>query len=398
MDSKDLLELARGARDDRPQARAQALACKIARGHKAKASESEQVKRQKLELTAQIKVSNLSNAVTCDDIMRQHGEAPGPEAAGQGRWRMWNARTSLKVAFRSVDIPATTIGKTMDPPRSKGHITEVQNAVSCLCTQKAKDDLSNVVCPPAGQQHECFITDSGIDTTEFRCCTLDGPAMKLHVLAQHGRCLWRDHVGQVFQRPLAFAPRGLRANTASCHWAALHDKVVPVQPIAGSAAKHSGTIVSHDQHVVNYALIHKLVDEAPETHLVGSDPCLQHRTGNCLEPLTRHLGIASPIFCLANVERQGTTYKDILDYIAERLSNPNLVSTVDDSYVSLPQDKEYAEALLEATHYRHEAMQPADLEMSEAELALLRQKRRDEGAALIHMLPGNWRQGMPEKV
>ena len=135
-----------------------------------------------------------------------------------------------------------------------------------------------------------------------------------------------------------------------------------------------------------------LYQVAKPGHLVASDPCCQHKTANCLAPMTKHLGIAAPAFCTSHVIRQGQTFRDVLKHVNERLSNPNNLTLVDETYDAVLEDREYAEALLDATYFKPE-MTPEHMELSEAEAAHGRTTRRRNGEALMHILPGNWRQG-----
>ncbi len=404
MEAAQLLDIARHARTGRPKSQPQrALVCKIARQHlrkrPASASGSSSKSRPALQLEAQIKTANLVHAVVDDDRMHvpEESDTECIGANGTGRWRMWNARTSLRVGYQAGNASANQLALTMVPARSRGHVVEVQNAVACVTLDKAKAVLKKATSVRDQNKHKFFINDFGLDSTELHVHVQGKPPMSQHVLAVHGHSLWKERSNKLCQCPLVYAPRVLRNNNASCTWSALTSECVPLEPIppsSGEFADWSGTVVSHDQHVVNYCIIHKMLDLAGDTHLVASDACLQHRTANCLSPMTKHLSIAPGIFCLAAVERHGSLYTDVLTNIETRLSHPGNIREADDDFIPDAGDREFAESLLEVTYFEHERMNPADLEMSELELEQLRQQRRRNGEALMRLLPGNWRQGV----
>ena len=385
MDPAELVALARRAQGERDASRPSKLICKLARKNRGKKSSS----REDEALEAQIRIANMTRAVTEDDAMTIPGQTRSDEnSIGQGRWRMWNPRSCLQVGFQSGDVASTALAKSMDPPRSRGHVVEVQNCIANICQKKAKSAMAELTCERVtADRLKWFVMDFGMDSTE-----LDVHMKGEHVLAAHGHATWSDSGGARHETPLVYQPLALTENTASCTWRALHHKSVPLEPLPRTKfAKYSGTVVAMDQHVVNYCIIHKLNKEAPTCHLVATDACCQHRTANCLAPMTKHLGIASPVFCLSHVLRYGSTHCDVIKDVEGRLSLPSNLNLVGDEYVADPMDREYAEALLEATYYYEPA---SDLERSDAERARARAERRRNGEALMHILPGNWRQGL----
>ncbi len=396
MDAADLVNIAKRAYSDHPVRRQSALACKVARSHIKKRPASAAKRRPERELEAQIMLTNLNHAMVPDEHMRVPGkqdDAADGAAGWQGSWRAWNARSTLNIGFQSGDVTASTLSQSLEPRRSKGHIVEVQNAVAGLCLQKAKGTLEEATSVTGSLQHQWFVNDIAIDSTEFHCHNREDPAMSRHVLACHGLASWKNCHGDVTLCPLVYPPRLLEDNTSSCTWTALHSDGNPLPPIPPTGcAKLTGTVVAHDQHTVNYCLLHHLYNTAPDGHLIGSDACCQHKTANALMPMTKHLAITPPTFCLAHVIRTGSTFKDVRGHVAERLSNPANLTLVDETYEADPADREFAEALLEATYFKPE-MLPAHLDMSEVETHQKQSERRRNGEQLMWLLPGNWRQG-----
>ncbi len=107
MDPARLVALARGAASGDQSSRTKKLVCKIARSHIRKKPASASNRQKSLRARAQIQTVNLTHAVVADDaIPDPEQDVADEDVIGKGRWRMWNARSSLSLlGFDQVTSP-----------------------------------------------------------------------------------------------------------------------------------------------------------------------------------------------------------------------------------------------------------------------------------------------------
>ena len=88
--------------------------------------------------------------------------------------------------------------------------------------------------------------------------------------------------------------------------------------------------------------------------------CVQHKTGNAVEVMTKFLGLLSPSYCLATVLAHGDTADNLMDtikvYIARNLQvkDPNEVAFDHNDYREI----EFQKALLEKCYVKDNGLLP----------------------------------------
>lgn len=241
-----------------------------------------------------------------------------------------------------------------------------------------------------------MIHDFALDGTQFTVSCKGMPAQSQEVLAWHSQMTWKP-AGQSERKscPVVHS-RVLDINSASCMWTALTSSATSLQPVLpATAATLRGTIIAHDGAGQNHLGYHHMMalNRHDDDSFVGSDPCLQHKTSNVLKPATQQGWLACNVFCLSKVLNHGHTYREVLRQVENRLHQS--LEIVGAEYHQSRADRAYAESLLELCFYRINSNERSDgdPDRSPDQIAHQVQARKQLGAKLIRMLPGDWRQG-----
>ena len=123
-------------------------------------------------------------------------------------------------------------------------------------------------------------------------------------LASHAEVSWGQANGSFQDEPVIRRPRLLQRTTASCMYAALHEGVggLGSQTAQGSqtaSGAQTATLLTSDAAASNILVAKVFESRCSDDHPILHCLCLQHRTGNVVERLTRHLGNLAGSYCVA---------------------------------------------------------------------------------------------------
>jgi len=343
--------------------------------------------RQEQAVRAQTIVHNDELAIRADDLL----PLPGTErvrTSGSSAWQSMLPSAFLRCAF---DGPTGTKKSTAERFKcGDTHAKHVQWMASDLCLTGQSSGISAL---QARHDVDYVIFSFMMDETSFRIRTVGDSPEVLPTLAMHGHLTWSER-GETRNEDVVMMPAAMGNQTAGSLWPALVARAAPVDllrpfPEAQLRALCPGSDHARAmQKVWNY-----LESRLPEDTFFCRGLCKQHATGLCVAPVTTFFDLLCPAFCSVKLLHQGhfqTNYMQGL-YLTIHRSVTCILAVDAPAWRPKPADRDHAERLLECCFYSRDlhAIHASDEEM-ETHKARDKQ-RREAGARLISLCPGDWR-------
>ena len=343
--------------------------------------------RQEQAVRAQTIVHNDELAIRADDLL----PLPGTErvrTSGSSAWQSMLPSAFLRCAF---DGPTGTKKSTAERFKCGGtHAKHVQWMASDLCLTGQSSGISAL---QARHDVDYVIFSFMMDETSFRIRTVGDSPEVLPTLAMHGHLTWSER-GETRNEDVVMMPAAMGNQTAGSLWPALVARAAPVDllrpfPEAQLRALCPGSDHARAmQKVWNY-----LESRLPEDTFFCRGLCKQHATGLCVAPVTTFFDLLCPAFCSVKLLHQGHFHTNYMQglYLTIHRSVTCILAVDAPAWRPKPADRDHAERLLECCFYSRDlhAIHASD---EEVETHKARDKqRREAGARLISLCPGDWR-------
>ena len=359
---------------------------------------------QEQAASAQQHFHNREIASTADFEFRPPSEntpAIASRIGAPGRWKQRTATEVLRVAFAEPSTPARTIGRSLRPPASGKYCSDLQSAVSQIVLAKQASAIDATCRQPL----EFLVLSLTFDESKFFLHS-PGELQNAHmaseacVFASHGRLVWgilKCTGLEVEEEEFALKPVAMATNSAAAMWASLR-QVLPASLISliegKSPCKSVAICPVCDSASANAMLVTHMENKADDSSFVLPGWCMQHKTGNALQPTLTELGLLPPMYCLTRRMRDGTYQKRFLQGL--RLGIAQNLHWVRGSeqpgWQPNAEHQQHAEHVLELAYYRKDLRNSEDPEELDAHGDGGGERlRRERGQELLALCPGDWR-------
>ena len=243
----------------------------------------------------------------------QAGAAVAEVTRGKGRYKSSTPEYIGKMAFSATDMSLRALTKD----GGGGHMHAGNCSLflaSCIDSHEQAEARRRNVESRQGEPFDFYITNNMHDETRLYLSGFGRATKRQRVLAASGQVTWKPAGGLVQDADVFRSPAVLRNYTAAHCATVVADPLDPTSLYPGPnenrpLAKYRGSLQATDQHSVN-VLMEKVIVQRQDDFDDGTSFeltcfCVQHKTGNVVEEVTKFLGLLSPSFCIASCLSQG---------------------------------------------------------------------------------------------
>ena len=201
----------------------------------------------------------------------------------------------------------------------------------------------------------------------WRFSTTKG-ARKYPVLASHSQVSWSENVEtDPADADIIRPPKVLRRTTARslCGGLSKFKDCGSMFPSSLPSAKWHVSLVSCDNASANRKLLRHTLPQLPDSSLMLTSTCCQHRTGNIVKQLTDDLGILGECFGTAATLQRGDLHADVRDMAHALLRGESGLQVVHEWNGAWHRERELHKQLLDLCFVHpiernSEALKPSD--------------------------------------
>lgn len=259
---------------------------------------------------------------TKDFMLPQASTSKRPVVPGRGKWKQWTPEAVLRAAFADENAGVRHVAAQVDGG-SAAHSAECKFFVSELIMRGQKDGLANFLQQAkhdAGADGMDFaLTNMIFDETELEINLHSFGVGSWSVLASHAQMTFKVNE-QIFDFDLIRPPMALPNKQACTMWPALCAGEGGLWPsLSEIPAKYRAILVTCDAAPANIKLLGHLEKVMDDRTLLLPFLCLQHRTGNVVERVTKFLSVLTGSFAVAKTLRSGFVVKRLVSHVRDIL-------------------------------------------------------------------------------
>ena len=265
-------------------------------------------------------------------------ERRGDKVQGKGKWKRWTPDAVLRAAFSKENMAVRDVAACVDGASHK-HSSDCKLFVAELAMRAQKDGLAHFQEQAQAQGPMPFaLLNMIFDETELDVKVPEFGQRAWSVLASHSQVTFRS-CGKTHDFDVIRPPMAIPDKQACTMWPALCDKDGGLWPgLSTVDAKLRAVLTTSDAAAANVKLLNHLQDVLDRRTLLLPFLCLQHRTGNVIERVTKLLGVLTGCFAVAKTLASGQVVKrlttHVRDILQERLqvldsAPPGLVGSGD---------------------------------------------------------------------
>ena len=261
---------------------------------------------------------------TKDFVMPDSSNAKRVAPRGKGKWKQWTPEAVLRTAFAKENVGIRHVAEQVDGG-SASHAAECKFFASELIMRGQREGLSKFL-EEAQKDVGMFdfaLTNMIFDETELEINLHSFGHGSWSILASHAQMSFGVN-DQIFDFDFIRAPVALPNKQATTMWPSLCAGEGGLWPgLSAVAARVRAVLVTCDAAPANIKLLSHLQSVLDQRTLLLPLLCLQHRTGNVIERVTKLLGVLTGSFAVAKTLRSGSVVKrltgHVRDVLAERL-------------------------------------------------------------------------------
>ena len=265
-------------------------------------------------------------ARTSDHRFLEAGSVDGTRPIGRGAWKSWTPEAALRSGFSDEKGAYRQTASQVD---GAGHThagsSRFVAAGATVCGQEK--GLQEWKDASQSDGFVCFIHNMMFDESRFDLRPAGRGALESHsILCSHAQRTVITKSQEVLDEHLVRAPKSLCPMNSSTMWRALsagsggYDEA-----LSGFQSGFMAFRTTCDAHSANIKLLKFIGEKLPGPALMLPILCVQHRTGNVIEQVTKFLGNLGGIFCVSKVMAKShllaAVKNRVVDYIWIRNSS-----------------------------------------------------------------------------
>ena len=319
LDNQDMAGLRPGAAPLRRRSRGQLLRL-LGKKEETKCMRSKQFKAQAAHS------NSTGRNRTRDFLLPEASSSKRVSTAGRGKWKQWTPEAVLRTAFANENMAVRHVADQVDGG-SASHSADCKLFAAELIMLGQQDGLSKFL-EQAKQDSGSGTLDFAINNIIFDETELE---INLHsfglgswsILASHSQMSFRVN-GRTIDNDIIRPPMAIPNKQAVTMWSALCSGEGGLWPgLSYVDAKVRAILTTCDAAPANIKLLKHLQCVLDDRTLLLPFLCMQHRTGNVVERVTKLLGVLTGSFAVAKTLQSGTVVKKLTkhvrDVLAERL-------------------------------------------------------------------------------
>ena len=258
---------------------------------------------------------------TKDFVIPDSSSAKRQAPRGKGKWKQWTPDAVLRAAFAKENMVIRHVAEQVDGG-SASHAADCKFFASELIMRGQRDGLSKFLEEALKDvgMFDFALTNMIFDETELEINLKSFGLGSWSILASHAQMTFcvNDHTHDFdFIR----APAALPNKQATTMWPALCAGEGGLWPgLSAVAARVRAVLVTCDAAPANIKLLSHLQSVLDQRTLLLPLLCLQHRTGNVIERVTKLLGVLTGSFSVAKTLRSGSVVKRLAGHVRDVLA------------------------------------------------------------------------------
>ena len=263
---------------------------------------------------------------TRDFIMPSSGERKPAKGMGSGKWKSWTADAVLRAAFSKESMAARDVASQVDGGSAK-HASDCKVFVAELAMQGQANGVDQYLREAVAAEGilPFALTNMLFDETELELNLPNYGQGSWSILASHSQMTFRAS-GQTFDVDVIRVPRAIPNKQASTMWGALSGDLGGLWPgLSSVPAKFRAVLTTCDAAPANIKLLKHLQAVLDNAAMLFPFLCLQHRTGNVVERITKLLSVLTGAYAVTKTLRSGAVVRRLTAYVKEVLSEKLLI-------------------------------------------------------------------------
>ena len=251
-------------------------------------------------------------------------ERAAKEKGGTGKWKGWTADAVLRAAFAKETSTVRGVSDQVDGS-SGSHASLCKLFAAQLIMQGQerglKDFLRNAQAEAGPEGFSFALSNMIFDETELEICLQGFGVGAWSVLASHSQLTFRLG-GKTHDFDIVRSPVAIPDKKAHTMWLPLCAELGGLWPgLSPVPAKLKVVLTTSDAAPTNIRLLKHLQCCLDKTTLFFPFLCLQHRTGNVVERVTKCLGVLTGCYAVAKTLSSGSAQRKLLEQVREVLSD-----------------------------------------------------------------------------
>ena len=258
---------------------------------------------------------------TKDFVIPDSSSAKRQAPRGKGKWKQWTPDAVLRAAFAKENMVIRHVAKQVDGG-SASHAADCKFFASELIMRGQRDGLSKFLEEALKDvgMFDFALTNMIFDETELEINLKSFGLGSWSILASHAQMTFcvndQTHDFDFIRAPAAFPNK-----QATTMWPALCAGEGGLWPgLSAVAARVRAVLVTCDAAPANIKLLSHLQSVLDQRTLLLPLLCLQHRTGNVIERVTKLLGVLTGSFSVAKTLRSGSVVKRLAGHVRDVLA------------------------------------------------------------------------------
>ena len=240
---------------------------------------------------------------------------------GKGKWKRWTAPAVLRAGFSPESATSRQIASSIEGGGPK-HAGRCRFVTASAILEGQNRGMALVQQTGSQGSLDFWIRSLMFDESTFSLSLQHEAAAATSVSCSHGHWTYGSS-GDVTEEHIFRPPQALFPNmNASTMWSALSSGPGGFNSIC--PARFQCTLTTCDAHAANVRLLRFLDQSLPQECLFLPVLCVQHRTGNVIEQLSKLTGVLGGNFSVAKALNKSNLLKglkrQVTRYISEELS------------------------------------------------------------------------------
>lgn len=240
---------------------------------------------------------------------------------GKGKWKRWTAPAVLRAGFSSESATSRQIASSIEGSGQK-HAGRSRFVTASGILEGQNHGMAIVQQTGSQGGLDFWIRSLMFDESTLPLSLQHEAATATSVLCSHGHWTYGTS-GDVTEEHVFRPPQALFPNmNASTMWNALSSGPGGFNTVC--RARFQCTLTTCDAHAANVRLLRFLDQSLPQDHLFLPVLCVQHRTGNVIEQLSKLTGVLGGNFSVAKTLNKSNLLKalkqQVTRYVSEHLS------------------------------------------------------------------------------
>lgn len=263
-------------------------------------------------------------ARTSDHRFLESGSLDGRRPTGRGAWKCWTPEAVLRSGFSDEKGAYRQTASQVD---GAGHMHAGGSRFVIAGATISGQEKGFQEWKDRSQSDGflCFVHNLMFDESSFELRPAGRGALESHsILCSHVQSTGITRNQEVLDEHLIRVPKSLCPTNSSTMWRALsagsggYDEA-----LSGLQSGFVAFLTTCDAHRANIKLLKFIGQKLPVPALMLPTLCVQHRTGNVIEQVTKFLGNLGGIFCVSKVMAKShllaAVKGRVLDYLDQKL-------------------------------------------------------------------------------